>query len=109
MELAPGILPLPPENRTCSLPCSSNFSPEEIVQYQVHFEEGHDVFDERYQQWMNMYHPDSITPDSPPADLSNAIFPLSSEKKFCSLSQSCFGLTPFREGHVRREEKVEGS
>ena len=72
-----------------SLPCSSILSPEEIAQYQVRFEEGYDVFDERYQQWMSMYHPDSITPDSPPVDLAHGISPLSSEnKKSCSLLRS---------------------
>ena len=37
-----------------------SFSPEEIGHFQVRFEEGYDLPDERYQQWVRMYHPESI-------------------------------------------------
>ena len=36
-----------------------SFSPEEITHFQVCFEEGYDLPDERYQQWVHMYHPES--------------------------------------------------
>ena len=38
----------------------SHFSPEEIARYQACFEEGYDVPDEHYQQWVRMYHPKSL-------------------------------------------------
>ena len=37
-----------------------SFSPEEIARFQVCFEEGYDLPDERYQQWVRMYHPESV-------------------------------------------------
>ena len=36
------------------------FTAEEIARYQVRLEEGYDLPDQRYEQWVQMYHPGSI-------------------------------------------------
>ena len=59
-----------PDNTSAMVP---RFSPEEIARFQVRFEEGYDLPDERYWQWVRMYHPESPPlrehdSSSPPAD-----------------------------------------
>ena len=59
-----------PDNTSAMVP---RFSPEEIARFQVRFEEEYDLPDERYRQWVRMYHPESPPlrehdSSSPPAD-----------------------------------------
>ena len=59
-----------PDNTSAMVP---RFSPEEIARFQVRFEEEYDLPDERYWQWVRMYHPESPPlrehdSSSPPAD-----------------------------------------
>ena len=44
----------PDKNNTCSL----TFSIEEEMRYSVRFEEGYDLYDERYESWLKTNHPD---------------------------------------------------
>ena len=41
------------------------FTPEEIARFEHRYEEGYDIPDERYQKWLSLYHPDSLTCDHP--------------------------------------------
>ena len=65
----------------------SHFSPEEIARYQACFKEGYDVPNEHYQQWVKMYHPESLsnTPSSPLVDLAPGMLHLSPVNSFRSL------------------------
>ena len=47
----------PDKNNTCSL----TFSIEEEMQYSVRFEEGYDLYDERYESWLKINHPDVVS------------------------------------------------
>lgn len=40
---------------------SLTFTIEEEIRYSVRFEEGYDLFDERYQSWLKVNHPDAVT------------------------------------------------
>ena len=85
----------------------SYFSPEDIARYQARFEEGYDVPDKRYQQWVSMYHPESLsdTPSSPLVDLSPRVLPVSPENSSCSLPfSSIFSPEEIAQYHVRFEE-----
>ena len=42
----------------------STFSAEEIARYEARWEEGYDVPDERYKEWLSIYHPDRISPNT---------------------------------------------
>jgi len=55
------FIPLYSPARKPGIPSTAvvSFSPEEITRFQVCFEEGYDLPDERYQQWVHMYHPES--------------------------------------------------
>jgi len=41
-----------------------SFSTEEIALFQHRFEEGYDIHDDRYEQWLRIYHPDFGSPRS---------------------------------------------
>lgn len=47
----------PPKENTSSL----TFSLQEEVQYSVRFEEGYDVYDERYESWLKINHPGAVS------------------------------------------------
>ena len=60
-----------PSSRKLDTTAVANFSPNEIARFQVRFEEGYDIPDQRYEQWLQMYHPqDSLPPDlcTPPVE-----------------------------------------
>ena len=44
------------------------FSSDEIAKFQVRFEEGFDIPDVRYEQWVRMYHPESTPPHRSPIE-----------------------------------------
>ena len=41
------------------------FTPEEMARFEHRYEEGYDIPDERYQKWLSLYHPDSLTCERP--------------------------------------------
>ena len=40
------------------------FTADEIARYQVRWEEGYDIPDKRYEQWVRIYHPESVAANS---------------------------------------------
>ena len=55
---------------------SLTFSVEEEMQYSVRFEEGYNLYDERYESWLKINHPDAVsktsTASSPQLQISDA-------------------------------------
>ena len=51
-----------------------SFSTEEIAKFQKRFEEGYDIPDERYDKWIEMYHPKSLAAKSHESDGSRLQF-----------------------------------
>ena len=41
--------------------CSLTFTVEEVMRYSVGFEEGYDLYDERYESWLKINHPNAAT------------------------------------------------
>ena len=40
------------------------FSPEQILLFERHFDEGYDLYDEDYQRWLHAFHPQEISSSS---------------------------------------------
>ena len=78
-----------------------SFSPEEIGHFQVRFEEGYDLPDERYQQWVRMYHPESIHVRESTNPRHEPVSPPESVHVRESTSPSCEPVSSPESVHVR--------
>ena len=73
---------------------SLTFSVEEEIRYSVRFEESYDLYDEKYESWLKINHPDAVSKintasspqisDAHQAPMSSTLSPTVSHLNYCS-------------------------